>query len=122
MPHSSLPPDDLPPHKLEFDDRLLRHKLDRSLTEQFYRHCSPDLQLLLATCDWTITTAINVVTLVIICPNQSTNWLVLSHAVPLGEAMAEISQDAKLRIYATPEMLSLFEIRVDELSIYQEPS
>jgi hypothetical protein len=36
--------------------------------------------------------------------------------------MARFSQDAKLRIYATPDQLDMFEIRVDELSIYQDPS
>jgi len=34
--------------------------------------------------------------------------------------MAKFSQDAKVRIYPTPEMLDYFEIRVDEISIYQE--
>lgn len=36
--------------------------------------------------------------------------------------MAQFSQDAKLKIYATPEQDDWFEIRVDELSIYQERS
>ncbi len=34
--------------------------------------------------------------------------------------MAQFSQDAKLRIYPTPEMFDYFEIRVDEISIYRE--
>ncbi|XZN91369.1 MAG: hypothetical protein ACM65M_00345 [Microcoleus sp.] len=34
--------------------------------------------------------------------------------------MALFSPDAKLRIYATPEMVEPFEIRVDELPIYRE--
>lgn len=116
----SLPPDDLPPEQLELDDRILRRQLDLSLTQRFQQQCNPKIQVLLAGCDWSITTAANVATLVIVCPNQMTNWKVLNQVIALGHEMAQFSQDAKLRIYATPEMLDLFEIRVDELSIYRD--
>lgn len=60
------------------------------------------------------------VTLVIVCPDRATNWQVLNHVVTLGNLMALFSPDAKLRIYATPEMVEPFELRVDELPIYRE--
>ncbi|MCU0525984.1 MAG: hypothetical protein MUF72_14270 [Elainella sp. Prado103] len=122
MTLSALPPDDRPPQQLELDDRILRQQLDRSLTQRFQQQCDLTLQQLLQTCDWAITTTANVVTLVIVCPDQATNWQVLSQVVALGDSLARFSQDAKLRIYATPEMLDRFEIRVDERSIYQDPS
>jgi hypothetical protein len=122
MSPSSLPPDDLPPQQLELDDHLLRHRLDLSLTQRFQQQCSPVVLELLATCEWSITTTANVATLVIVCPDRTTNWQVLHQVVELGNGMAQFSQDAKLRIYSTPEMLDQFEIRVDEISIYQEPS
>jgi hypothetical protein len=120
MPTPTLPPDDLPPQRLELDDGILRRQLDRSLTQRFLQQCDLISQQLLAYCDWSITTSVNVVMLVIVCPDRRTNWHVLNQAVALGNAMAQFSKDAKLRIYATPEMLELFEIRVDELSIYSD--
>lgn len=117
----NLPPDDLPPQQLELSDRLLRDQLDNSLIQRFQQQCNPTLLQLLTTCGWTITTTANVVTLIIVCPDQTTNWQVLHQVVSLGTLMAQFSQDAKLRIYATPAKLDLFEIRVDELAIYQEP-
>lgn len=120
MAISALPPDDLPPQQLKLDDRILRGQLDASLTQRFQQQCDPVSQQLLASCDWTITTAAHVVTLMIVCPNRITNWNVLNHIVTLGNLMAQFSQDAKLRIYSTPEMDDLFEVRVDELSIYRE--
>ena len=117
----SLPPDDLPPPQLALADRILRCHLDASLTHRFQQQCDPVSQPLLDTCDWAITTTANVVMLVIVCPDRSTNWQVLNQVVALGNGMAQFSQDAKLRIYATPEMVDWFEIRVDELAIYREP-
>lgn len=122
MPPTPLPPDDRPPQQLEIDDRLLRRQLDLSLSQRFWQQCDPALQQLLMDCDWAITTTSNVATLVIVCPNRSINWQVLQQVVGLGSGMAQFSQDAKLRIYPTPEMLDPFEIRVDELSIYREGS
>ncbi|NJR64719.1 MAG: hypothetical protein HC772_04360 [Leptolyngbyaceae cyanobacterium CRU_2_3] len=118
----SLPPDDLPPQHLELGDRILRRQLDLSLTQRFQQQCDSTRQQLLLACDWSITTMANVVTLVIVCPDLPTNWQVLNQVVVLGDLMSQFSQDAKLRIYATPEMVDLFEIRVDELSIYRERS
>lgn len=115
-----LPQDDLPPQKLELDDYVLRQQLDLSLTQRFQQQCDPITQQLLAVCDWSITTTVNVVTLVIVCPDQATNWQILNQVVILGNGMAQFSQDAKIRIYPTPEMDDYFAIRVDELSIYRE--
>ncbi|MCU0568295.1 MAG: hypothetical protein MUF49_17060 [Oculatellaceae cyanobacterium Prado106] len=120
MPIFNLHPDDRPPQQLEIDDRLLRRQLDHSLTQRFRQQCDPDLLYLLSDCDWSITTTANVALLVIVCPDRAISWQVLNQVVPLGSEMAKFSQDAKLRIYPTPEMLDFFEIRVDELSIYRE--
>ena len=122
MATPNLPPDDLPSQQLELGDRMLRRQLDLSLTQRFQQQCDLVSLQLLAACDWSITTAANVAILVIVCPDRDTNWRVLNQVVALGSGMAQFSQDAKLRIYPTPEMLDYFEIRVDELSIYREPS
>jgi len=120
MGSTALPPDDLPPQSLQIDDRQLRRQLDLSLTQRFQQQCDPTSLKILSSCEWSITTTANVGMLVIVCPNRQTNWQVLNQVVPLSNAMAKFSQDAKVRIYPTPEMLDYFEIRVDEISIYQE--
>jgi hypothetical protein len=120
MGSTVLPPDDLPPPSLKIDDHLLRRQLDLSLTQRFQQQCDPRSLKILSSCEWSITTTANVGMLVIVCPNRQTNWQVLNQVVPLSNAMAKFSQDAKVRIYPTPEMLDYFEIRVDEISIYQE--
>lgn len=120
-PSNPLPPDDLPPEQLGLDDYVLRLKLDQSLTQRFQESCDAIAQTILANCEWSIKTITNIVTLVIVCPDRATNWQVLNQVIPLGNELAKLSQDAKLRIYATPEMLEMFEVRVDELSVYQGP-
>lgn len=120
MGSTVLPPDDLPPPSLQIDDHLLRRQLDLSLTQRFEQQCDPTSLKILSSCEWSITTTANVGILVIVCPNRQTNWKVLNQVIPLSNAMAKFSQDAKVRIYPTPEMLDYFEIRVDEISIYQE--
>lgn len=120
MGSTALPPDDLPPQSLKIDDHRLRRQLDISLTQRFQQQCDPTSLKILSSCEWSITTTANVGMLVIVCPNRQTNWKVLNQVVPLSKAMAKFSQDAKERIYPTPEMLDYFEIRVDEISIYQE--
>lgn len=120
MVNFSLSPDDRPPQQLGLEDHVLRRRLDESLAQRFFQHCDPTNQKLLSTCEWSITTTANVATLVVVCPNQRTNWQILNQAITLGNRLAELSQDAKLSIYATPDMLDRVEIRVDELSVYQE--
>lgn len=122
MSISNLHPDDLPPQQIDLDDRILRRQLDATLTQRFQEQCDPVSKKLLDRCDWCITTTANVVTLAILCPDRTTNWQVLNRVVPMGNLMAQFSQDAKLRIYSTPEMEEPFEIRVDELSVYRDRS
>jgi hypothetical protein len=122
MSISNLPPDDLPPQQIDLDDRILRRQLDATLTQRFKEQCDRVSKELLDLCDWCITTTANVATLAILCPDRATNWKVLSRVVPMGNLMAQFSQDAKLRIYSSPEMVEPFEIRVDELSVYQDRS
>lgn len=119
-----LSPEDQPPPQLSSQDRELRRRLDQSLTQQFTDWLTQSdltLQVLLSQCDWYITTAANVVTLVIECPNEALNWQVLQQVQPLGRAMKSLSKDAKLRI-CPPDGAEPFEIRVDELPIYREES
>lgn len=116
----NLTPDDLPPQRLELDDYILRRYLDLTLSDRFLHRCDQAIGQLLGTCNWEITTSANVATLVIVCPDRKTNWRVLNRVLALGHGMAQFSQDAKLRIYATPEKMDCFEIRVDELPIYEE--
>ncbi|MEM9539376.1 MAG: hypothetical protein AAGA60_07675 [Cyanobacteria bacterium P01_E01_bin.42] len=120
LPH--LPPDDLPSPTLALEDRLLRHQLDSSLTQRFQQQCHPEILQLLTDCEWSISTAANVAILVIICPDRATNWRVLERVVDFGKEMSAFSRDAKLRIYSSPKMSERVEIRVDELSVYEEPS
>ena len=117
---AALPPDDLPPQSLKIGDLLLRSQLDLSLTQCFQAQCEPTSLKILNSCEWSITTAANVAMLVIVCPNHKTNWQVLNQVISLSNTIAQFSQDAKLRIYPTPEMLDYFEIRVDEISIYRD--
>ncbi|MDX2229355.1 MAG: hypothetical protein NW220_06940 [Leptolyngbyaceae cyanobacterium bins.349] len=120
MKNLSLSPDDQPPIELSASDRALRRQLDASLTQRFEHQCDPFLTQLLSRCDWYITTYTNVVTLVIACPDSSTNWEVLHHVAYFGTPMEQFSQDAKIRIYPPMGTGEPFEIRVDELSIYRE--
>lgn len=120
MKNPNLPPDDQPPVELSASDRALRRLLDASLTQRFEQQCDPFLKELLSLCDWYITTYTNVVTLVIACPDMATNWQMLHHVAYFGTPMEQVSKDAKIRIYPPIGTGDPFEIRVDELSIYQE--
>jgi len=120
MQNSSLPQDDRAPQQLGAADLLLRRQLDDSLARYFMQQCDAANRQLLATFNWSIATTSNVPTLTIVCANQCASWQVLNRAVSLGETLARFSRDAKLRIYATPELLEAFDIRVDELSVYRE--
>ncbi|NEQ96770.1 MAG: hypothetical protein F6K30_08605 [Cyanothece sp. SIO2G6] len=120
-PSHNLPPDDLPPEQLALEDYTLRRQLDVALTQRFQESSNITSQEVLSTCEWSIKTITNIATLVIVCPDKMTNWKVLNQVIPLGNELAKLSKDAKLRIYATPKMLEMFEIRVDELSVYQGP-
>lgn len=118
----NLSPEDQPPQQLSSQDRELRRQLDQFLTQRFRDQILQSeitLQLSLSQCDWYITTAANVVTLVIECPNEAINWQILHQVQPLGAVMKALSNDAKLRI-CPPDGSEPFEIRVDELSVYRE--
>ncbi|MEB3293793.1 MAG: hypothetical protein VKJ24_11595 [Synechococcales bacterium] len=119
---SSLPPDDLPPQILVLGDRLLRQQLELAMTCWFWSRCNPRLQYLLSGCEWSLSTTAQGPLLMIACPDRLTNWHILNQVVPLGTAVAELSQDAKLRIYPSFDRIDPFEIRVDELPIYRDPA
>lgn len=120
MNNARLPADDCPPTELSAFDLALQHQLDASLMARFKRHCDPFLRQLLRRCDWHITTHSNVMTLVIACPDISTNWEVLHHVAYMGTPMVQFSEAAKIRIHPPLGTGDPFEIRVDELSIYRE--
>lgn len=120
MNDNSLPPDDSSPSKTTRLDRLLNRKLEKSLEKLFLASCHEYTQTLLSDCDWYITTQASAVTLVIACPDMKINWQVLNNIVSLGMRMEQLANSAKIRVYPPMGMGTLFEIRVDEIAVYQD--
>lgn len=119
MPHA-LPPDDVPPAELSSLDRVLRQKLEVSIGQRFYQACDGMTQALLMHCDWYVTLQSPAPTLVIACLDQVTNWRVLNRVIPIGKVLEQFASNAKIRVCPPVMMGTPFEIRVDELPVYQE--
>ncbi|HEY9623713.1 MAG TPA: hypothetical protein V6C78_25370 [Crinalium sp.] len=119
MSTPSLPEDDQPPSEA-YVDRRLRWQLDESISRRFYEACDDELRSLLGRCEWYTTTHPGVLTLVIDCPDASTNWDVLHSVVPLGQTLEQFSLSAKIRVCPPPGTGTPFEIRVDEISTYRD--
>jgi hypothetical protein len=122
MNQPSLSPDDLPPSQPTRLDRILRRQLEDSTGKRFYAACDRNLQALLSSCEWYITTNATALTLVIACPDRITNWRVLNNLVQLGSQLEQFSRRAKIRIYPPMGMDTPFEMRVDEIAVYQDSS
>lgn len=120
MNQPSLSPDDLPPSQPTRLDRILRRQLEDSTGKRFYTGCDRNLQALLSNCEWYITTNATALTLVIACPDRITNWRVLNHLVQLGSQLEQFSSRAKIRICPPMGMGTPLEMRVDEISVYQD--
>ncbi len=111
--------DDYHPIQPSSADIILRQQLEHSISKYFYESCDRRIQDLLSHCRWYVTTQAGVLTLVIECPDQFTNWRILQQIVPMATLLSSIVSSAKIRV-CPPENKSVpFEMRVDELSVYQ---
>jgi hypothetical protein len=115
-----LPPDDLPPAQIGQVDSVLRRQLEASLSKRFYESCNGTLQALLTHCEWYITTRSGPLTLVVFCPNSTTNWRVLNNIVMVSDYLEPFSKTAKIRICPPLGTGAPFVIRVDEVSVYRD--
>ncbi|AFZ27463.1 hypothetical protein Cylst_5448 [Cylindrospermum stagnale PCC 7417] len=112
--------DDSHPMQPSSADIILRQQLEYSISRYFYEACDRTIQTLLSNCRWYVTTRAGVLTLVIECPDQVTNWRVLQKIVPMGTLLNGIIDSAKIRV-CPPESNGMpFEMRVDELSVYRD--
>jgi hypothetical protein len=131
-----LSTDDLPPTVSTFTDWTLRQQLEtacrqyiyaaliRQLHQQedrnhFVSEESTSLYHLLNRCDWYLNTYETHNTLVIQCPDLLTNWRILEIAIQLGRVLEPLSI-GKIRICPPNNQGMPLDIRVDELSVYQE--
>lgn len=121
MNHHSLPSDDLPPFKLEETDSSLIRQLEEALSRYFYESCDGVTQALLTNCEWYFTTISTVPTLVINGADSAMNQRVFNHIVAIATALSEFSISAKVVIGSTIGQEAFVEIRVDEISAYQDP-
>jgi hypothetical protein len=58
--------------------------------------------------------------LVVNCPDRLINWRVLNNILVIGSTLERLSNSAKIRVCPPIAQGTPFEIRVDELSIYQD--
>jgi hypothetical protein len=117
LPYSS---DDLPPSEFTQSDQVLHHQLEDVVRKYFYQACDGVTQSLLIRCEWLITITAHALTLVINCPDMSTNWRVLNNLVAIGGILAPFAPTGKLRICPPPGTGIPLEIRVDEISVYRD--
>jgi hypothetical protein len=113
-------PDDSHPIQPTSADIILRQQLEYSISQYFYEGCDRTIQNLLSSCRWYVTTQANSMTLVIECPDQVTNWRVLQKIVPMGTLLNSILSSAKIRVCPPESQGMLFEMRVDEISVYRD--
>lgn len=121
MTYHSLPSDDLPPLKLEETDSSLSRQLEEALSRYFYESCDGVTQALLTNCEWYFTTISTLPTLVINGANSAMNQRVFNHIVAIATALSEFSVSARVLIGASIGQEAFVEIRVDEISAYQDP-
>lgn len=101
-------------------DIILRQQLEYSISRYFYEACDRSIQSLLSECRWYVTTRANALTLVIECPDQVTNWRILQKIVAMGTLLNSIISSAKIRVCPPDNYGVAFEMRVDELAVYQD--
>jgi hypothetical protein len=116
----SRSPDDLPPPKPTQIDGFLRRQLEISIGKNFHDACNNKIKILLASCEWYFTTNASAMTLVINCPDLVTGWSVLNEIVAIATILEKFASSAKIRVSPPIGKGESFEIRVDELDIYQE--
>ncbi len=121
MNHHSLPSDDLPPLKREETDSSLSRQLEEALSRYFYESCDGVTQALLTNCEWYFATISTVPTLVINGANSAMNQRVFNHIVAIATALSEFSVSAEVVIGSSVGQEAFAEVRVDEISAYQDP-
>lgn len=114
--------DDLGPFQPSSADIILRQQLEKSLSKFFYDNCNHKIRDLLSVCRWYVTTQNSAPVLVIECPDGVTNWRVLQRMVSMASLLNNITSSAKIRVCPPSNQGMPFEMRVDELSVYQEDS
>ena len=114
--------DDLGPFQPSSADIILRQQLDKSLSKFFYEKCDRKIRDLLSAWRWYVTTHTSAMTLVIECPDQVTTWRILQKMVPMASLLNTVATNAKIRICPPSSEGMPFEMRVDELSVYEEDS
>jgi hypothetical protein len=112
--------DDLHPLQPTSADIVLRQRLESSISKHFYEGSDRNIQKLLSSCRWYVTTHATALTLVIECPDQATNWRVLQQIVPMASLLNSIISSAKIRVCPPNSQGIPFEMRVDELSVYRD--
>ncbi|MBO3461359.1 hypothetical protein G7B40_038665 [Aetokthonos hydrillicola Thurmond2011] len=112
--------DDVRPLQPTSADIVLRQRLESSISKLFYERSDRRIQNLLSSCRWYVRTHATALTLVIECPDQATNWRVLQQIVPMASLLNSIITSAKIRVCPPNNQGFPFEMRVDELSVYQE--
>ena len=121
MNPTSLPFDDLPPLKLEESDSSLSRQLEEVLSRYFYESCDGVTQALLTNCEWYFTTISTAPTLVINGADRALSRRVLNHIVAIATALRQFSISARVLISSSVEAEGSTEVRVDEISAYQNP-
>ncbi|HAC64091.1 MAG TPA: hypothetical protein DCF68_11265 [Cyanothece sp. UBA12306] len=111
MDKRSLPPDDLPP-RIPPDWELAK-ELDEVTGRYFYQDCDRATQRVLSGCGWYFSSFINVLTLVIVCPDKNTNWQILKKLDSLSNYLKTFTNSAKIRIYPPPGEGTVMEIPVN---------
>lgn len=112
--------DDSHPIQPTSADIILRQQLEYSICKYVYEGCDRSIQTLLSSCTWYVNTRSTALTLVIECPDQITNWRVLQKIVPMASLLYTIVSSAKIRVCPPKSQGMPFEMRVDELSVYQD--
>lgn len=101
-------------------DKMLCQQLEEYAGIYFYESCDRYTQSLLSSCEWHITTNSSALTLVITCPDSMVNWRVLKNIGQIGRWLEQLTSSAKIRVCPPIGMGTPSEIRVDELSVYQD--
>ncbi|XHU95269.1 MAG: hypothetical protein JJP05_05770 [cyanobacterium endosymbiont of Rhopalodia gibba] len=113
-----LSPEDLPLQSTT--DFGLRRKLDEIIGQYFYESCDRSLQTLLSQCGWYLTSSSKVLTLVITCPDHSTNLHILKHVAALGYYLQNFTENGRIQIYPPAGKGTSLKIPVKKGRIYQD--